>query len=180
MCERGWLIDSLLSACSCKWESVDIPESAYKRQSINCLYHLPLSFSASCSFVSGFHFLSSLHLIICVFSLSSFSCFTPPLFFASISPSGPFSYSFFLLLLPPLLFIYLQLPVAYGDSNQNLYILIILMCKMWISQCVLLTPHCCRYNNIYINSTWTQTDVDIYVCSTIQTPIMNIRKIHKF
>lgn len=43
--EGGWLIDSLLlSACSCKWESVDMPESAHKRQSINCLFHLLLSF----------------------------------------------------------------------------------------------------------------------------------------
>lgn len=85
VCESGWLIDSLLGACSCKWESVDMPQSARKRQSINCLIHLRLSFSPSffllCQ-VSPFHFELS------PFLLPSLSLYT------STATSGPFSCSF--------------------------------------------------------------------------------------
>lgn len=95
---RGWLIDSLQpSACSCKWESVDMPESAHKRQSISCPFHLLLSFSPSffCTCFPFFSvqcfllfYLSLLILSLCLnFHVSSFSVF-------------------FLLSLPLLLFIY--------------------------------------------------------------------------
>lgn len=95
VCESGWLIDSLLGACSCKWESVDMPQSARKRQSINCLIHLRLSFSPSFSFVPGFPF---------PFELSPFLLLSLSLY-TSTATSGPFSCSFCSLQLPSLLFI---------------------------------------------------------------------------
>ena len=67
VCKGSWLIDSfLLSGCSCKWESIDMTESANKRKSISCLFHRLLSFSPiylpSCP--SFFYFSSTVHLIL--------------------------------------------------------------------------------------------------------------------
>lgn len=126
VCESGWLIDSLLGACSCKWESVDMPQSAWKRQSINCLIHLRLSFSPSFSFVPGLPF---------PFWVVSFPL-TPSFSLRLDSHLWPFQL-FFLFPFTSLLFFSSATSVA-GDRNWNLYILIMLMCK----KCVCHSVYC--------------------------------------